>query len=311
MKCIRIDDDAPCERCSKARRECEAPPFRKAGRTLGAKNKYTAVERAVRKIQVRSVLGEDSPEAGLTRFPQAELKRGGGDPSTLDGGALSASIPPDFLAALQSADALSKSLPIASTSDTHRLQPVASTSAIPIPDRGALDRTFDSLPSSSFSSPRPSTTTVREQGEEITNPLGLLAEASCALPSSSSLRIDQTMLEMLSEGAEVDPRIARLGLSTSDLSASLLAITSSSETRTLGIGDFDFFRTPLVSTHRDIGPSLDPLDLALLTEEEAYGFFETCAFQLSDLAQSLMLAVRRFFANMHPLVSVLDPAIHV
>ncbi|KAI5481613.1 hypothetical protein MNV49_002839 [Pseudohyphozyma bogoriensis] len=156
--------------------------------------------------------------------------------------------------------------------------------------------------SSSADGPRPGPSAA------ISNPLGLLAEASEAVrPSplfkSGFLSADSPygspehhqkktkVTDMLNTGP-LDSRVANLGLSWDSVNKGLKAITADPSSK-LAETEMDFFRPKTNPAVRgDVGPEYDPIDLALITPEEVQTFF------------------RVFYAHLHPLISALDQTLH-
>lgn len=127
----------------------------------------------------------------------------------------------------------------------------------------------------------------------ISNPLGLLAEASGAarnVPDSAAGGMHDFIRHMLqSDQNALDPVVTALGLGSEEVTQSLSALTQINIPK---VSESPSLSAPM-KTIRDVDPELDPLSLALLTEEQVDLFWRT------------------FFSNLHPLIAILDPSIHV
>ncbi|XRM41240.1 hypothetical protein ABZX51_004520 [Aspergillus tubingensis] len=126
--------------------------------------------------------------------------------------------------------------------------------------------------------------------EPVSNPLALLADASSAAqpltPSLDSLCTTSGGRELLQRSV-----YASLGLQLSrhTLEEGFNAIYDS----TLSIqSQSNYFRPPDADPPRDVGPDLDPIELGLLSLEDAHSLFSV------------------YFVRLHPINGILDPSLH-
>ncbi|RAH67443.1 Zn(II)2Cys6 transcription factor [Aspergillus aculeatinus CBS 121060] len=127
--------------------------------------------------------------------------------------------------------------------------------------------------------------------QPISNPLALLADASEAVHANAS----QASKDNTHEGRGGDllsrPGCFSLGLQLSreslEIGLDALFATSFKPGRSS-----DYFKPPDPSAFRDVGPDLDPVDLGLVTMEEADFLFPI------------------YFARLHPVNGILDPFLH-
>ncbi|PYH76315.1 hypothetical protein BO82DRAFT_426433 [Aspergillus uvarum CBS 121591] len=127
--------------------------------------------------------------------------------------------------------------------------------------------------------------------QPISNPLALLADASEAVHANAS----QASKDNTDEGRVRDllsrPGSVSLGLQLSreslETGLNILCASSFRPGRSS-----DYFKPPDPSAFRDIGPDLDPVDLGLVTMEEAHFLFPI------------------YFARLHPVNGILDPLLH-
>mgnify|MGYP001572669294 FL=1 len=159
----------------------------------------------------------------------------------------------------------------------------------------------------------------------ISNPLGLLAEASEAVrgvhrASDSSATVvreppplhARPVTEMLS-GSAIDSRISSLNIPWEDLAEGLLKVTG--ETDSTPMRSVCFFRPRAYSAKRDLNPEWDPLEIGLLTDQQSTVFFREYVALSLDVALHFVCSHNsfryRFWTQLHPFTTVLDPLIHV
>jgi hypothetical protein len=148
-----------------------------------------------------------------------------------------------------------------------------------------------------------------EQDNSLSNPVRLLAEAAeesnpeswnhaavQPIPVSQptvppQYTLPDTLAALLTEGA-VDHRVASLRLDNDFLAEGLHSLLADTAHQTLADEDKRFFKPARNQVKRDLGPEYDPLELALVTMKEVKVFFAS------------------FFAKLHPVLPVLDPALH-
>ncbi|RAL16777.1 fungal specific transcription factor domain-containing protein [Aspergillus homomorphus CBS 101889] len=154
-----------------------------------------------------------------------------------------------------------------------------------------------SLPKATISPvPQPSVSTSHEALSQhslqpVSNPLALLADASEPLHTSES----QPSKELTEPGRGRDllsrPGYVSLGLHLSRETLETGLDTLFASTSKTG-RNVDYFKQPSPTAFRDVGPDLDPVDLGLVTMEEAHALFPI------------------YFARLHPVNGILDPLLH-
>lgn len=267
MKCTRAEPQGsvgalrePCERCKKTNRACKIPDPRPLGRRRGALGRYRGFEKAYRKLQ--------------SEAKKAKFSRG------ID----------DIYEAVR--------LPADKEPNLESLLSYEST------DHSRFSSTTDdTVTGTSFSGPHvrtPGETVTQVDREEdqsqtnqepISNPLALLAYASDAvqtsemspvstanlptLNSQASMREPQACREMEeSEGFRLlhQPGYVSLGLrlSRASLVQGLDALLAPVDRE---YQPLDYFKERMRSHQRDVAPDLDPVDLKLVTMEEANYLF--------------------------------------
>ncbi|PYI16063.1 hypothetical protein BO99DRAFT_366926 [Aspergillus violaceofuscus CBS 115571] len=127
--------------------------------------------------------------------------------------------------------------------------------------------------------------------QPISNPLALLADASEAVHADAS----QASKDNTREGRERE-LLSRSGCVSLGLQLSRESLETGLDTlfaSSVKPGrSSDYFKPPDPSAFRDIGPDLDPVELGLVTMEEAHFFFPI------------------YFARLHPVNGILDPLLH-
>jgi len=147
----------------------------------------------------------------------------------------------------------------------------------------------------------------RDHDGGLSNPVRLLAEAAdesnpgspdrITRPSPSlpavppQYTLPETLMALLHEGP-VNYHVSSLHISDEYLAGGLEKLLSDTAHRKLSEDDKGFFKPARREVKRDLGASYDPLDLALVTLKEVRVFFAS------------------FFSKLHPVMPVLDPALH-
>lgn len=142
---------------------------------------------------------------------------------------------------------------------------------------------------------------------ELTNPVRLLVEAAEASarasetsrPTSASgappiplqYTLPDTLRALLNEGP-VDERLAHLAHDAEYLAEGLQLMTSDAAPKALTELEKSFFQPFRKTIKRELATEYDPLARSLITEREACVFFDA------------------YFQRLHPLLPVLDPALH-
>lgn len=145
--------------------------------------------------------------------------------------------------------------------------------------------------------------------EPVSNPLALLADASDAAPPSSLFEPGQGES---SPGPGIgwhllqQPGYISLGLQLSrdSLESGLDALFGPSRQPYR----LQYFRPPDTSPPRDVGPDLDPVELALISMEEAYTLFPMYVPPMEQKRDTANLG--SYFARLHPFNGILDPMLH-
>ncbi|KAM0747196.1 hypothetical protein T439DRAFT_328958 [Meredithblackwellia eburnea MCA 4105] len=329
---IRCDKppDGPCSRCTKTGRECTLPAYRKPGRALGAKNKYYGVDRALKQIESglkRLKRNSGNPDEALAALLDAEGVSTASHPpasSSLAGATQNANSAETLAQLPQITEGLPESqlsldlftsqsllsLPI-------ELPPHPSTSTANIAEPFDFSLPVDTTvsihdPSPKHHQPSPiSSKGMRTRSNKgnsvgspsgsahpVSNPLGLLAEASTAAGAGSpspprspaqAFIIEEDPLRFL-EGLLQGP--VDSNLSQFQLPDKIVLEGLNSSFQGGSNEDVVYFKSRISRTIRDIGEKYDPILQALVTEEEARQFFQY------------------FMDNVHKLIATMDAQIH-
>lgn len=281
MRCIRPPGQPPtdpCERCKRNNRTCTIPQRKPQGRKPGARGRYQGIEKAYRKMQselrkvkissdsarqMQELTSNATPGEDETEILQLLLaEEGTGD------------IPQMALTdRLQSRDA-EENVVIAPMAEASNMELVVQTSPVEIRP-----------------SPR-STEEISASRAPINNPLALLADASSAAqalhhravqsnesPVSNRDSVHSRQSSSYSSGAWLARRLlsrpgyVSLGLETNraSLEQGLEAVFTAATEREYR--QLNYFKPPGSGSFRDVGPDLDPVDLGLVTMEEAHYLF--------------------------------------
>ncbi|KAJ5889383.1 hypothetical protein N7504_010193 [Penicillium tannophilum] len=253
-------------------RTCKNPEPRPLGRKRGARGRYSGFEKAVRKL--RSEMRKEKMEPEAERLQEIVHLPTSGQAT-----------PPPYI----------PSEPIYRTSSP-------ATNNIPGLDFHQSQRNM-SRQGGGF--PIDYSLPHRTQ-EPISNPLALLADASDAARALEphSISADHTPRSIGESSAQGDniasgslgrllrrPGYVSLGLQLSreSMEHALDALLTPSP----NVDRYsNYFKKPVQDSHRDVGPDVDPVDLGLITMEEAYYLFPI------------------YFTRLHPINGILDPVLH-
>ncbi|KIX04597.1 uncharacterized protein Z518_05467 [Rhinocladiella mackenziei CBS 650.93] len=282
------DGKTPCDRCKNHNRPCKIPPSRPSGRKPGSLGRYRGVEKALRKIQteLRKAKTSSSP-----------------DPQNLQG-------------LMNLADGKEEILNFLFTRSSSQNQSAchASEETAPTSNLPSLNSTFqvESRPRAlTISQSSNDHVSPHQSDEPISNPLGLVADAcgeagvldqrSNAAWSSPVSNPDSINL-LATSSADIDshglarhllrrPGYVSLGLKLDRqcLEHGLDALLTQDRQICRYL---DYFKQSDVNQDRDTGPDVDPVDLGLVSMEEAHYLFPI------------------FFARLHPINGILDPMLH-
>lgn len=320
MRCIRPnassatkESNEPCERCKRTNRTCNIPSPRPLGRKRGAVGRYHGFEKAYRKMQAELKKARESTE----KAAEIASVSPGRDESEMidlllsnmhknDQGHADWELPPETRA-----------------SSTHQKPPSPSSSTLNAgvppssePNHGLIVTT----------SPRaPETITSHVNLEPVSNPLALMAEAAGAAqaletrtgptnPSPAS-NIESVSAELspgeglghyllhrpgyVSLGLQLDRKVLESGIDA------LFAPSTESDRYS------NYFRASDANPSRDIGPDLDPVDLGLVSMEEARVLFPMCVlFRDKEASSETLLNICSYFSRLHLINGILDPVLH-
>ncbi|KAL3478893.1 hypothetical protein BJX99DRAFT_268951 [Aspergillus californicus] len=265
MKCTRavppeVADplSEPCDRCKRTSRACKIPESRPLGRRRGALGRYRGLEKAYRKLQLEAKKANVSQE-----FDDVE-------------GAV----------CLQTGDDLGVASPVHSGAAALSLEVGTPRTLIAVDrEKGDEDQ---SLPAQ----------------EPMSNPLALLAHASDAAQASEPSPVSSTTLNSPpsrdqatrnpgeSEGHRLlhRPGYVALGLQL-DKASVVQGLDTLLANVHAGPQSLDYFKRT-AARQCDVGPDLDPIELGLVTVEDAEYLFPI------------------YFARLHPVNGILDPMLH-
>lgn len=266
MRCTRQLDDAddpsqPCDRCRRNNRECHIPQKQPLGRKPGSRGRYRGVEKAVRQIQTH-----------IRKTVRGSSEQG-----------------PDTPSQWTDVDALSLLPGINPRSPQPRWE-----------GESALPPRFSYSPLSTLSDPPQASGTEcpRRTDHSVSNPLGLMANASGEAQASEEDNIGSgTTTTALQNASSPDMSHADWGEPSSqvtgvDYAKSLLcrpgyislglkldpsilehALTDLSS-RSGHLGQYaNYFKTQNQGRALDTGPDFDPIDLGLVSTDEACSLF--------------------------------------
>lgn len=277
MRCIRPnaysstkDSNEPCERCRRTNRACNIPSPRPLGRKRGAVGRYHGIEKAYRKMQA------ELKKARVSTDKASEIQ-------SLSPGRDETEMLDLLLSNIHKNDQGHGDweLPAENRRPVHQkpLSPSSSTVNASGPPASEPNQ------SPNVTTPyAPETITSHVSLEPVSNPLALMAEAAGAaqaletqagptdLSPASNFEsvsgdgegIGRYLLHRpgyVSLGLHLDRKVLESGIDA------LFAPSAESDRYS------NYFRSPDANPPRDIGPDLDPVDLGLVSMEEAYALF--------------------------------------
>lgn len=262
MKCTRAEPQGgggilrePCERCKKTNRACKIPDPRPLGRRRGALGRYRGFEKAYRKLQ--------------SEEKRAKFSRGIDD--IYEAGHLPAGEEPTLGSSLSYVSADHSRF--SSTTDDPFLGPPVRTPGETV---AQVDHEEDQS---------------QLNQEPISNPLALLAYASDAAQTSEASPVSTDILPTLNSPAFTrEPQacrgtgesegyclLHRPGYVSLGLQLSRASLVQGLDTLLAPVDceyqSLDYFKERTRAHRRDVGPDLDPVDLKLVTMEEANYLF--------------------------------------
>ncbi|KAL4863429.1 hypothetical protein BDV12DRAFT_202103 [Aspergillus spectabilis] len=277
MKCTRAvpPEDAnpltePCDRCKRTNRACKVPESRPLGRRRGALGRYRGLEKAYRKLQ------SEAKKANRSRGFD-EIK---GDVRLQAGEDLGVGC---FLS------------PRVSTPD----EPPGHSVAAALPPEVGTPRTMIRVDRRKDEEDQ-----FLPAQEPMSNPLALLAHASDAAQASETSPVSSSTLNSPpsreqasrnpgeSEGHRLlhRPGYVALGLQL-DRASVVQGLDTLLAHLHAGHQSLDYFKRT-ATRQCDVGPDLDPIELGLVTMEDAEYLFPI------------------YFARLHPVNGILDPMLH-
>lgn len=278
MRCSRSgtgnganDNDSSCDRCKRHNRPCKVPTPCRAGRKPGSRGRYQGVEKAVRKIQAE--LRKSKASSGEPAQDLLDLTNGG----------------EDFLELiLSNTNASNQSQTTETSHCLPQASPVTSPTSSAVLYRPAPQVALHPIAQSQNESRSP-----HQGSESVTNPLGLVADACDEAQTFNQLE-SATPSSLPRNSEPLDPLTSRIGEVDSSNRASLLLsrpgyvslglkldrpileqALGTLLNRELPICQYSgYFKTSEASKDRDTGPDLDPIDLGLLSMDEAQYLFD-------------------------------------
>ncbi|CAH0019996.1 unnamed protein product [Clonostachys rhizophaga] len=305
MRCLRLNAADPCERCRRNSRACVIPKPRPLGRKHGSVGKYHGVEKAMRKMKSELRKAQASGDRGSSTPALPELSSEDGLLALFHAAAASPKVPksahiPKDTPAFTASDEFANSFPAETFEDSLSELPGTTAQANSAGPVGARVRSeshlLSALPGGSMSrsaeqhmeSPRLNARSSRRSEESISNPLGLVADASGEaqahekqLVATSASPNSTTSILGVANNPEPQsiawqllrrPGYISLGLKASrqSLEAGLDALFSHP-----GLSDHwsNYFKPVDATRPPDVGPDVDPVDLGLVTMDEAHYLF--------------------------------------
>ncbi|KAJ5263223.1 hypothetical protein N7478_010828 [Penicillium angulare] len=279
MKCIRTEPNDttgritnPCERCRRSNRICKIPEPRPLGRKKGAVGRYQGFDKAVRKLRSELKKAKMEPEVEILQeiahLPNEERS---------------------------SADRLiPNEQPDKQASSPYTSRGMDSEIPVNLNPRALQEET---RASDDFSSDH--------NEEPISNPLALLADASDAaramhlgtIPTrNTSGQSGPSTNQNLLNNRGIGHLLHRPGYVSLGLQLSRESLERGLDALSMPAHNTDryanYFKRPVQDLNQDTGPELDPVDLGLITIEEAQGLFPI------------------YFNRLHPINGILDPVLH-
>ncbi|KAJ5699102.1 hypothetical protein N7462_001107 [Penicillium macrosclerotiorum] len=282
MRCIRPNvPDAmkyssiePCDRCKRTNRICKIPSPRPLGRKRGAVGRYHGLEKAYRKMQT-------------------ELKKVGKSTEKIQ-----------EVASVSPGEGEVIDLLLSKMRDDNKPREWSQAS-----EESAFEHQMSPKHTADASKPMNApvdTITSHMNFEPVSNPLALMAEAAGAaqaLETHSNQITTSPMTEAEYVQRELPPGVGmgrhllhRPGYVSLGLQLSRQTLERGLDTLfgpALELDRYsDYFRSTETGSPRDVGPDLDPVELGLLSMEEAYTLFPI------------------YFSRLHLINGILDPVLH-
>jgi hypothetical protein len=277
MRCVRpgqgdgrIGVTEPCERCKHNNRQCIIPERRPLGRKHGAVGRYRGVEKAIRNMQAELRKARPSVDSSLNVPGLSEFTDGG-------------TYIREFL---MPQDATQRGL--ASPKDAHRAEEGHQIDASQMASRRS-----ESLPENlGMEDPSQEGSESSQHDDPISNPLGLVADASgraiaqetqsLGTPASSTSASNFDTSQTSSIGELENHSLARNLLQRPGYVS--LGLMLSRESLEFGLDTLfthasqpckysDYFKPVDANRPQDTGPDLDPVDLGLVSMEDAHFLF--------------------------------------
>ncbi|KJR90071.1 uncharacterized protein SPSK_05956 [Sporothrix schenckii 1099-18] len=303
MRCIRPTEQGagePCERCRRNKRACTIPETRPLGRRHGATGRYHGLEKAYRRMQTElrkaqmrgemqgaSAVGAATVEAAI----EETLQGLPGLPDMVDVSEIPAVRDvSDFTDTTE--------LDVCHVTDVPTITAVP---GVPIAPPDTRDRQESGIMADMpIDLVSPIQADPEPDPEPMSNPLALLADASSDAANAlveatgdvedntdtsihSSIGIGRRMLRR--------PGYVSLGLrlNRDTLEQGLDALFAP---KPAARSHANYFKRPQRAPLRDVGPDVDPVDLGLVTMDEAATLFPL------------------YFSRLHPINGILDPLLH-
>ncbi|KGO50718.1 Short-chain dehydrogenase/reductase SDR [Penicillium expansum] len=294
MRCIRPqrehhDDNStePCQRCKRTNRECNIPEPRKLGRKRGATGRYQGFEKAYRKMR------SELKKAKTSHTDEND---------EMD----------NFVAREEPIlELLFSNHPTETTDSAHALPELGTEGSSVLSYNPTVTTAQDDEPLANLVSPVFGSGELSQSNREpISNPLALLADASDAaqaleLHSKSANPSPETNeSSSATQSSASQPIGARLGRQLLHRPGYVsLGLQLGRDTLEAGIDTLvgpsehpyrysNYFKSSLQVPLRDVGPDVDPVDLGLVTMDEACYLFPV------------------YFVRLHPVNGILDPTFH-
>ncbi|CAK7235146.1 hypothetical protein SBRCBS47491_009192 [Sporothrix bragantina] len=303
----------PCERCRRNKRACTIPEARPLGRRHGATGRYTGLEKAYRRMQAElkkaQMRGETQgvSAAGATTVEAAMKETMQGFPGLPDlPDVLDVSeVPcvqniPDFTETTE--------FDVSDVTDVPAITDVPGVPNVPPSTQDSREPREPREPGIMADLPidlvSPVQADPEPDPEPMSNPLALLADASS---DAAQALVEPTGDVNINSNVDTNANIhSNIGIGRRLLRRPgyvSLGLRLSRDTLEQGLDALfapmpmsrshaNYFKRPQSAPLRDVGPDVDPVDLALVTMDEAAMLFPL------------------YFARLHPINGILDPILH-
>ncbi|CAK7234615.1 hypothetical protein SCUCBS95973_008994 [Sporothrix curviconia] len=310
----------PCERCRRNNRACTIPEARPLGRRHGATGRYQGLEKAYRRMQAElkkaQMRGDTATiEEALQSLPSVDVSD-----------IADVADVPDFTEITE----IPQITEIPEISEIPEMRDIPDApNATDMPEVPAVppDNTRDRGSMAGLASPTPASFPYDEpaqpDSEPMSNPLALLADASSdaaqalecgSVAMMTSPRSCTSVASSAAATAAATAVVAVHGINAASVTNIgrrvlrrpgyvSLGLRLSRDTLEQGLDALfaptpnthphaNYFKRPSWAPMRDVGPDVDPVDLGLVTMEEATALFPF------------------YFARLHPINGILDPVLH-